>query len=140
MQMLSSPEHHLALASYAISGHLHAFFFIFRIWRQKLNLETSKKIQKNMFQKFFWRENFRKPEKCVQKSKFKISKSLQHVKLVKMAENHDFSNVVAQNGATRFFTENPAVLGNSLYAPLSSCKKAKNSIVGKYHNFCRTNY
>ena len=56
-----------------------------------------------------------------------------------MAKNHDFSDVVAQNGATRFFTENPAVLGNSLYAPLSSCKKAKKSIDGKYHNFWRTN-
>ena len=55
-----------------------------------------------------------------------------------MVKNHDFSDVVAQNGATRFFTENPAVLGNSLYAPLSSCKKAKKSIAGKYHNFWRT--
>ena len=59
--------------------------------------------------------------------------------MVKMVKNHDFSDVVAQYGATRFFTENPAVLGNSLYAPLSSCKKAKKSIVGKYDNFWTTN-
>ena len=30
------------------------------------------------------------------------------------------------------------MLGNSIHAPLSSCKKAKKSIAGKYHNFWRT--
>ena len=55
-------------------------------------------------------------------------------------KNHDFSNVVANIWATRFFLENPAVSGNKVYAPLSSCKKSKKSIVGKYHNFWRTNY
>ena len=59
-------------------------------------------------------------------------------KKLKTVKNSDFSNVVARYGATRFFTENPAVLGNFVHAPLSSFQKAKKSIDGKYHNFWRT--
>ena len=45
-----------------------------------------------------------------------------------MAKNHDFSDVVAQCGATGFFTENPAVSLFLCYQCLASCKKSKKSL------------
>ena len=47
--MLLNREHYLVLASHAISDHLHAFLLIFRIWRQKMDLETSKKLCEKFF-------------------------------------------------------------------------------------------
>ena len=45
-----------------------------------------------------------------------------------MAKNHDFSNVVANCGATRIFTENPAVSLFIIYHWLTSCQKSKKSL------------
>ena len=52
-----------------------------------------------------------------------------------MAKNHDFSDVVANIEATRFFLGNPAVLRFLGFDFLSSCQKSKKSLGGKYHNF-----
>ena len=86
-----------------------------------------------MFPKVVWPKNFTKRQKCLKKSKFKISKNLKHLNMVKMVKNHDFSDVVAEYGATRFFPEKRAVSPFPVYAPLTSDQVSKNSGVGKYH-------
>ena len=84
--------------------------------------------QKNMFQKFFWAQILRKGRKCRKKSAYEIWKHLKHINIAKMAKNHDFSNVVANCGATRIFTENPAVSLFIIYHWLTSCQKSKKSL------------
>ena len=53
---------------------------------------------------------------------------MKNFKLTKMVKNHDFSDIVANAGAARFFTENPAVLGFLVYQWLTLCQKSKKSL------------
>ena len=53
---------------------------------------------------------------------------MKNFKLTKMAENHDFSNVVAKYGATRFFPGYPALLPFIIYHGLTLCQKSKKSL------------
>ena len=81
-----------------------------------------------MFPKVVWPKNFTKRQKCLKKSKFKISKNLKHLNMVKMVKNHDFSDVVAEYGATRFFPEKRAVSPFIIYHGLTLCQKSKKSL------------
>ena len=92
------------------------------------HIDGRQNVQKHVFPKVVWPRNFSKRQKCLKKSKFKISKNLKQFNIVKMVKNHDFSNVVAKYGATRFFTENPAVSRSSVYQWLTLCQKSKKSL------------
>ena len=45
-----------------------------------------------------------------------------------MVKNHDFSDVVAEYGATRFFPEKRAVSPFIIYHGLTLCQKSKKSL------------
>ena len=61
---------------------------------------------------------------------------IEHFKLAKMAKNHDFSDVVARYGATRFFTEKRAVSVFLECQCLTSCQKSKKSLERLLRTFC----
>ena len=48
--------------------------------------------------------------------------------MVKMVKNHEFSDVVAEYGATRFFLEKRAVSPFIIYHGLTLCQKSKKSL------------
>ena len=92
------------------------------------HIDGRQNVQKHVFPKVVWPRNFSKRQKCLKKSKFKISKNLKHLNMVKMVKNHDFSDVVAEYGATRFFPEKRAVSPFIIYHCLTLCQKSKKSL------------